>query len=146
MILVCALLYVLTLSNCLLENCVWTESKSEGHEPRHFASAIVRGSTMYIFAGKNIHQYCFNTLESKSLGKLFIIIVHNQMIPIFLLDVHETNRPDKYMEQMASLINNQDFSDCSIVFPKEKKVIYVHKAILAIRCERFDVMFKYDIV
>lgn len=53
-----------------LENCNWIKIKSEGMEPRHFASAIVRGSFLYIFAGKNIHQYCFNTLEYISLGML----------------------------------------------------------------------------
>lgn len=47
------------------------------------------------------------------------------------------------MEQMSSLVDNPDFSDCEIFFPKENKIIRAHKALLAIRSERFDVMFKY---
>lgn len=43
---------------------------------------------------------------------------------------------------MLSLVDNKEFSDLEIYFPEEEKSIYVHKAILAARCEKFSLLLK----
>lgn len=52
------------------DNCLWSRANSNGFEPRYFSTAFVRNQYLHLFAGKNIHDYCFNTIETYSFGKL----------------------------------------------------------------------------
>jgi len=80
---------------------------------------------MFVFAGKNIHNYCFNELFSYS------------------FDIYADTRPDTLLSDMKQIVNNKEFSDIRFIFPNENnKKLYAHKNVLTARCAGFRALLR----
>jgi hypothetical protein len=106
------------------EKCKWSKAPCSGFEPRYFHSGVIYNSKFYYLAGKNIHNYCFNELYQ------------------YNIDVYCEVRPDRYLDSMRNLVDNQEFADIVFIFPEEDKKIYAHKGLLDARCDGFHALLR----
>lgn len=106
-----------------LRKLQWSKATSSGFEGRYFDTCVEYQNQIFIFGGRNIHNYCFNDLCT------------------YVYDPWRQKRPDTYRTDMRGLLNDKEFSDIVFEFPQEEgSKIYAHKAVLAARCSSFRAM------
>uniref|UniRef100_A0A6B2L4L9 BTB domain-containing protein n=1 Tax=Arcella intermedia TaxID=1963864 RepID=A0A6B2L4L9_9EUKA len=108
------------------ETSTWSKVDVGDFDPRFFHSACIHQDRMLIFAGRNIHDYLFDSLYSYNLEEPRAIESYT----------------DHIYEDMKKLLTNEQNTDLVFKFVNEGNIcLYAHKGILMIRCEAFRIMF-----
>eukprot|EP01102_Stenamoeba_stenopodia_P004569 TRINITY_DN14867_c0_g1_i1.p1 TRINITY_DN14867_c0_g1~~TRINITY_DN14867_c0_g1_i1.p1 ORF type:complete len:368 (-),score=106.61 TRINITY_DN14867_c0_g1_i1:46-1119(-) len=102
------------------ETNTWIKGNCNGYSRRVFETAVVFKDAMYLYGGKNIHNYSFNELSKFTFES-----------PI------EVSCSDTYLNDLKHLLYSGEYSDVQFIFLKESKHLTAHRNILYARCERF---------
>jgi len=97
----------------------WETLSGEGYMQGYFQTVSLHKNRLYIFGGKNVHNYNFNELYE------------------YRVDVESKANPNTFEQDFRNMLYDNDFTDVVFRFPEEGRTIRAHRCILFARCAKF---------